>query len=94
MDVSTIIALIPLVAGVCSIVTFFVTRNNERYRNGSKDGELHADIQYIKRRSDDMLLEQKETNKTLDNLSERVTRVEESTKQAHKRLDEHIKEGR
>lgn len=59
----------------------------ESYRQGGHDGELKADIEYIKRRSDDLLLEQKDTNKTLSNLSERVTRVEESSKQAHKRID-------
>lgn len=54
---------------------------------------LSADIQYIKRRVDDVLLEQKDTNKTLDAHAERIARVEEAVKQAHKRIDEHIKKG-
>ncbi|MEG1609533.1 MAG: hypothetical protein RR348_06655 [Clostridia bacterium] len=50
--------------------------------------QIGADNQYIKRRIDDVLLEQRETNKTLDAHGERLTRVEESAKQAHKRIDE------
>lgn len=56
-------------------------------KDGEKDGELKSDTEYIKMRIDDVLLEQKDTNKSLISLSERVTRVEESAKQAHKRID-------
>lgn len=56
-------------------------------QEGVENGVLHADIEYIKRRSDDTLLEVKETNKGLNALAERVARVEESAKQAHKRID-------
>lgn len=55
--------------------------------DGQDSGELKADTEYIKRRIDDVLLEQKDTNKSINSLSERVTRVEESSKQAHKRID-------
>lgn len=53
--------------------------------------ENKADTEYIKRRVDDILLEQRTTNTKLDNHAERITRVEESVKQAHKRIDEHIR---
>lgn len=49
--------------------------------------ENKADTEYIKRRVDDILLEQRNTNNKLDSHAERITRVEESVKQAHKRLD-------
>lgn len=62
---------------------------------GEESGTLKTDMAYIKRRIDDVLLEQRdtnkalnETNKALNTLSERVTRVEESAKQAHKRIDD------
>ena len=65
-------------------------------RNSDKDiqhdavssGELKSDIKYIRSGVDDMKVEMKVQGKQLDSLSERVTRVEESSKQAHKRLDE------
>ena len=62
-------------------------QKNEYKKEGAKEGTLRADIEYIKRRSDDMLLEQKETNKNINALSERLARVEESTKSAHHRID-------
>ena len=59
----------------------------ESSQEGEEEGTLKADTRYIIRRVDDILLEQKDTNKSLNLLAERVTRVEESAKQAHKRLD-------
>ena len=44
-------------------------------------------MSYVKRRVDDILLERREFNKMLDAHGERITRVEESVKQAHKRID-------
>lgn len=56
-------------------------------RNVETESVLKTDIEYIKRRTDDVLFEQKELNKNFNVLSERVTRVEESLKQADSRLD-------
>lgn len=53
----------------------------------SKDGELRADIKYIARGVEDIRVDMKAQEKRHSELSERVTRVEESTKQAHKRID-------
>ncbi|WP_426251383.1 hypothetical protein [Paenibacillus pabuli] len=44
-------------------------------------------MDYIKRGVDDIRLEQRAQAQRVDVLSERVTRVEESAKQAHKRID-------
>ena len=54
---------------------------------GEIEGNFKADLTYIKKRTDDVLLEQKDTNRNLSLLTERLVRVEESTKAAHKRLD-------
>lgn len=54
---------------------------------GTKSGEIQADIGYIKKGVDDIRIDIKTQEKVVNNLAERVTRVEESTKQAHKRLD-------
>ncbi|MGG4453792.1 hypothetical protein [Brevibacillus porteri] len=50
-------------------------------------------MDYIKRGVDDIRFEQKAQGKRTDELSDRVTRVQESTKQAHKRLDRIDNEG-
>lgn len=55
---------------------------------GKRDGALRTDIEYIKRRADETLLEQKDTNKAISAMNERLTRVEESNKSAHKRIDD------
>jgi len=92
MDVGTILALIGATGTICGIFFGYwgykKGEKKDNYNNGNKDGTLMADTQYIKRRIDDVLLEQKDTNKSINNLAERVTRVEESSKQAHKRIDE------
>lgn len=42
---------------------------------------------YLKRGQDEMRLDVKELSRKQDEMSEKVVRLEESTKQAHKRLD-------
>lgn len=51
------------------------------------DTNLKVDVEYIKRGIDDIRDEQRSQGKEIEKLAERVTRVEESSKQAHKRLD-------
>ena len=91
MDTGTMITIVGVVGTVCSILFGYIGYQKglktDYYKEGSEDGTLKADTQYIKRRIDDVLLEQKDTNKSINLLSERVTRVEESAKQAHKRID-------
>ncbi|MNW70916.1 hypothetical protein D3C74_504480 [compost metagenome] len=48
---------------------------------------LRTDVEYIKHGVDDVRFELKDQARRFDALSERVTRVEESAKQAHKRID-------
>ena len=48
---------------------------------------LRTDVEYIKHDVDDVRFELKDQVRRFDALTERITRVEESTKQAHKRLD-------
>lgn len=88
MDGLTVLAIVlPIVTAGLTIASFFIARSAEAKKKGHDDGELKADISYVKRRVDDILLEQREINKMLDAHGERITRLEESTKQAHKRID-------
>lgn len=94
----TIVTAISVTAGLAGIIFGFLQvcqRERDYKRLAAHDvkiesadsATLKSDVDYIKRRVDDVLLEQRDTNKSLSELSERVTRVEESAKQAHKRLD-------
>lgn len=50
--------------------------------------KMQADMEYIKRGVDEIRIEQRATRQDLGDLCERVTRVEESAKQAHLRINE------
>jgi septal ring factor EnvC (AmiA/AmiB activator) len=88
MDIAIAISVASLVAAGCSIAAFFIARSHDAHKKGKSSGIVASDIEYIKRRVDDVLFEQRETNKILDAHGERITRVEEGVKQAHKRIDE------
>lgn len=84
--------IIGMVGVVVAILGYDRLRKKDCKDDGKDSGAVKADTEYIKRRVDDVLLEQKETNRSVASLSERVTRAEESIKSAWKRI-EHI-EGR
>ena len=85
-----LISVISLFATICTIVTFVINRATTVKKAGSEDGQQLSDIKYIKRRIDEVLLEQREVNKTIDIHAERLTRVEESVKNAHNRIEEYL----
>ncbi|QCT03800.1 hypothetical protein E6C60_3089 [Paenibacillus algicola] len=88
MDITAMIALIAAISG---IVLGWIGRTRsyrqDLIQEAGADALQRADVDYIKRGVDDIRLEQRVQGQRIDALSERVTRVEESAKQAHKRLD-------
>ena len=88
-----------LILTVISIVFSFAFSFLTHRRNSRKDienlsevrGVLQSDVGYIKAGVDDLKRENRAVNEKLETVVERVTRVEESCKQAHKRIHE-IKE--
>jgi len=86
-----ITAIISAAAAISGIVLGWLGRSRsvrqDTATEASKDARLQADIEFIKRGVDDLRIEQRAQGKRFDDLTERVTRVEESAKQAHKRLD-------
>ncbi len=91
MDKSIVFPLIAAMSAICSILFAYIGYSKgaqkESKADGAQDGELKANTEYIKKRIDDVLLEQRDLNRTVNSHAERLTRVEESSKQAHKRLD-------
>ncbi|MCC8022977.1 MAG: hypothetical protein LIO46_04255 [Clostridiales bacterium] len=77
-----------LLAFVTALLGYHQGRKKEHTQDGEYKGVLASDIGYIKSGVDDMKREQKETNRAIATLNERLTRVEESTKQAHKRIND------
>ena len=84
---TALIIVLPIVTAALTIASFFIARSAETHKKGLTDGTIKTDIEYIKRLLQDVLLEQRESAKKTDNHAERITRLEENTKSAHKRLD-------
>lgn len=57
-------------------------------KDAVSDGELKADISYIRQGVEDIRVDMRVQQSHTEELRERVTRVEESTKQAHRRIDD------
>ncbi|SFF23329.1 hypothetical protein SAMN04487969_11989 [Paenibacillus algorifonticola] len=91
MNQSTLMMLVSAAGIISAIILGWIGQNrmvrqNTRNDAGS-DAVLKTDVDYIKRGVDDMRLEQRAQGQRFEALSERVIRVEESVKQAHKRIN-------
>ncbi|WP_088225602.1 hypothetical protein [Desulfosporosinus sp. FKB] len=91
MDLSTTIPIVVAAEAISALIFGYLGYargvKKESTLDGQEKGSIKSDIKYIMRRTDDLLMEQKETNKNFHTLSERLARVEEGTKLAHKRID-------
>lgn len=91
MENMLIAIIIPIVTACCTVASFIIGRvvatKKEAKRRGQDEGELKSDIEYIKTRIDELYTEQLAIVNKFEVNSERITRVEESAKQAHKRID-------
>lgn len=84
-------ALIGIGGTISGIVLGWSARSREIKKEVRNDAEiettLRTDLEYLKRGVDDIRLEQRAQGQRMDAIAERLTRVEESAKQAHKRID-------
>lgn len=87
MEGLTITAAISAAAAISGIVLGWLGRSRAVRQDGAEDGELRASVNYIRQAVDEMRVEMRSQSQRYDLLAERVTRVEESAKQAHKRID-------
>jgi hypothetical protein len=86
--------LIGMAGLALSIGAFFVGRISAAKAKGERDGTILTEIGYIKSNTDEIKRRMDEQDKRYVDVITRLTKVESSTAQAHKRLDEHIKIGR
>ena len=85
------------IAGVLASILFgylAFTRNKKADDSleGRQIGTILSDLGYVKANTDEIKAEQREQRRTNLEIFERLSSVESSTKQAHKRLDDHISE--
>jgi septal ring factor EnvC (AmiA/AmiB activator) len=94
MDNYLLIGLICTVFG--ALATFLTLKRN--YTADTKEEttnftKVETKIDYISKGVDDIRLDIKAQDRKISDINERLVRVEESTKSAHKRLDSIEKEG-
>lgn len=86
------IPLITLISGVAGVVVAWLALTKSMRKDDEEEGHsrgvIASDIGYIKAGVDDLKRENQEHRKAVSDLSQRVTRCEESCRQAHHRIDE------
>lgn len=88
MGVEAIIGIVVGIAGaVFACVTFFRNKKSDDATEGKKDGMVLTELGYIKSGVDDIKRKQERQDEQYIEVVSRLTAVEESSKQAHKRLD-------
>lgn len=91
MELTIATAILGIVATLSGMVLGWSARAKEAKKEVKKEAEidtaLRTDMEYLKRGVDDIRLEQRSQGQRMDVVVERLTRVEESSKQAHKRID-------
>lgn len=97
MDLTVLTAIISVTAAISGIVLGWIGKTKaykaEVVQEATADASLQTDVSYIKSGILDIRVDLRDIGRRMDDFSERLTRVEESAKQAHKRLDEMKKEG-
>lgn len=84
-----------LIAGLSLLVAYLGYQLNKQKAiesEGRESAEVKSELRYIRTGVDDIKIDIKANEKQMIALGERVTRVEESSKQAHKRIDNIEKE--
>ncbi|MEI4618490.1 hypothetical protein [Bacillus cereus] len=84
IEIGVLIALLSL---AISYFCYALNKSKSIKADGQQSAEVKAELGYIRKGVDDIRIDLKASEKQMVALGERVTRVEESTKQAHKRLD-------
>ncbi len=89
---TTWLSVLSVVSTVCAIFfgykAYVRNRDTDVKEDAKDNATLLTEIGYIKANTDEIKAEQKEQRKTNLDFLTRLTAVEESVKQAHKRIDE------
>lgn len=79
--------LISALGLIIAFLGYQLNKTKEIKSDGRENAELRAELGYIRRGVDDIKIDIRANEKQMVAFSERLTRVEESSKQAHKRID-------
>ena len=84
----TLETLIPIISVVIAIAGFVLGRISASRSDGKQDGVILTEIGYLKKGNDDIIRKMNEQDHRYNELAEKVVAVDESAKQAHKRINE------
>ena len=88
----TIGTTVGIIGGIAVIIFGVIAARTNKRKADRDDGHMlgtvQSDLGYIKSGVDDLKTDVRELRGSTTSLTERVKAVEESTKQAHKRIDE------
>lgn len=88
MDPVTLISIVAAIAGVAfGITTLARNRKLDSTAAGQRSGEIMSELGYIKSGVDDVKRKQEKSDETIMGFLRDLTAVQESTKQAHRRID-------
>lgn len=88
VDPVTLISIIGGIAGIVfGIITYARNRRQDNTSEGQRNGEIMAELGYIKSGVDDVKRKQERSDETIIGFLRDLTAVQESAKQAHKRID-------
>ncbi|WP_078430492.1 hypothetical protein [Alkalihalobacterium alkalinitrilicum] len=90
IEIGVLIAVLSL---LISYLAYSLNKTKAIKSKSEESAEVKAELGYIRKGVDDIRIDLKANEKQMVALGERVTRVEESSKQAHKRIDNIEKEG-
>lgn len=94
MPVETIISLvIAFSALLFTALSFRRTSNHDTRETATERATMTADIRYIRSSIDDIKIDNKAIQRDIGDLKTKVVEIEQSTKSAHKRLDDLMKGG-
>lgn len=84
--------VIGIIGGICAVIfgirSWRQSQKTDDRHDGQTLGTVQSDLGYIKSGVDDLKIEVRELRTGQSNLTERVRAVEESARQAHKRIDD------
>ena len=94
MDISSIVSVVSIVAGVFGILFGIIgwTRNvkQDSSTEARQDATILTELGFLKAGVEDVKAKLDKQDERYLDLSERITAVEASAKQAHKRLDDFV----
>lgn len=93
MNEISIALLCSLFGTLIGIAGYIRLSKKDIQEDTSSSTRLETKLDYVSKGVDDIRLDIRDQGRKIEGMNDRLIRCEESTKSAHHRLDEHLKEG-